>query len=65
MARVTHQAGQRIRLVHTDDPYTGLKPGDLGTVLYPDRAGALHVDWDTGSRLSLLADQGDRWEVVT
>ena len=55
--------GDRIALVHTDDPHTCLQPGSLGTVV---RASAERVDvaWDDGSSLSLLPNEGDRYERV-
>jgi Domain of unknown function (DUF4314) len=60
------EPGTRVRLIHTADPYTQLKPGDEGTVTKFRRGGfgayTLSVDWDNGSRLSLL--ELDTWEVV-
>jgi len=51
--------GDRIELVHTTDPYTRLEPGDLGTVRrYDPLLEYLYVDWDSGSRLTLLPDAG-------
>lgn len=50
--------GDRIELVHTDDPYTKLQPGSLGVVTrvsrHPSRALIVHVRWDEGSNLMLL-----------
>lgn len=60
------RAGQRVRLVFTDDEYTDLKPGDEGVIqgqtdgAYPQ----LHVRWDNGSNLSLIPHV-DRYEVLT
>lgn len=53
--------GTRIILVHTSDPYTELRPGDAGTVsgTGPD-AGQLFVNWDSGSTLIMLPDEGDQ-----
>lgn len=59
--------GERVRLVSTDDPYTDLRPGALGTVyrVRNDPWGeVIYVRWDDGSTLSLL-DGIDRWEVVS
>jgi hypothetical protein len=58
---MTYQPGERIALEHTDDPYTLLRPGDEGTVrrYHPDQR-ILDVDWDSGSRLSMCLDAGDR-----
>jgi Domain of unknown function (DUF4314) len=61
---VTARRGDRIRLVHTDDGWTRLRPGALGTVRFIDDSGTVHTDWDDGSRLGLSAAAGDRWEVV-
>jgi hypothetical protein len=56
-----YQPGQRIRLVHTSDPHTNLRPGDLGTVhRHHQGIGTVDVEWDSGSRLSMLLDDGDR-----
>lgn len=56
--------GTRIRLIHTDDPHTDLKPGDEGTVTQVSKQGDLHMKWDSGSMLNLLPDF-DKYEVVT
>jgi hypothetical protein len=55
--------GERVELVHTDDPHTRLRPGDTGTVTRHDQATTgevVHVAWDDGSRLSMCLDAGDR-----
>jgi hypothetical protein len=59
-----YDPGDRVELVATTDPHTALAPGDLGTVraLHPaDTLGGrrLDVNWDSGSRLTLLLDEGD------
>ncbi|MEV4511543.1 DUF4314 domain-containing protein [Dactylosporangium sp. NPDC049525] len=55
-----YEPGQRVALVHTNDPHTELRPGDEGTVHRYD-AGQRRVDvtWDSGSTLSMLLDSGD------
>jgi Domain of unknown function (DUF4314) len=54
--------GDRVELVATNDPYTGLQPGDRGTVTgvrgFPEPT--IDVRWDDGSTLSILPDAGDR-----
>lgn len=55
--------GSRVRLVRTSDPYTSLRPGDEGRVLFVDGIGTLHVRWDHGITLGLVPDL-DRWEVL-
>ncbi|MFG3253305.1 DUF4314 domain-containing protein [Streptomyces sp. NPDC048172] len=53
--------GDRVELVHTNDPYTRLEPGDQGTVYCWDaHLGHLEVAWDSGSRLSMIPSEGDR-----
>jgi hypothetical protein len=55
-----YQPGQRIELLSTTDPHTELRPGDKGTVRsYNIRLDQLEVDWDSGSRLSMLLSNGD------
>lgn len=57
----SYQPGQRIALVHTDDPYTGLRPGDTGTVTRHDQEQhTVSIAWDSGSGLAMCLDAGDR-----
>lgn len=49
-------------VVTIDDNVT-VPPGTLGTVTSIDDTGTLHVEWDNGSRLGLIAGQ-DEWEPV-
>jgi hypothetical protein len=56
-----YQPGQRIRLIHTSDPHTDLRPGDLGTVLHHNvDTHTVQIAWDSGSTLSMLLEHGDR-----
>ena len=54
----------RITLIHTNDPYTDLRPGDQGILKssrvdpWGDRV--ISVKWDSGSSLSLIEGQ-DHW----
>jgi hypothetical protein len=58
---MTYQPGERVALVHTDDPHTLLRPGDEGTVVaHHATTHAVEVAWDNGSRLSMCLDAGDR-----
>ncbi|MBM0226137.1 DUF4314 domain-containing protein [Micromonospora sp. ATA51] len=58
---MTYQAGERIALEHTNDPHTLLRPGDEGTVRgYDPDQRIVTVDWDSGSRLAMVLDAGDR-----
>ncbi|BFU47721.1 DUF4314 domain-containing protein [Krasilnikovia sp. MM14-A1004] len=60
-----YQPGQRVALVHTIDPHTDLRPGDAGTVRRHDQhLHIVHVDWDSGSSLSMCLDAGDRVELL-
>lgn len=52
--------GARITLVSHVDPHSTLLPGEPGTVEAVDDAGTVHVLWDNGSRLGLIAGL-DRW----
>jgi Domain of unknown function (DUF4314) len=52
--------GDRVRLVACTDEYTRLEPGALGTVALIDGLGTVHVDWDSGARLGMVAEAGDR-----
>lgn len=57
------KVGDRIVLEYTSDEYTKLQPGDKGTVRSIDDFGTVRVDWDSGSRLGLISEEGDRWHV--
>ncbi len=55
--------GDRVELIHTNDKHTKLTPGVQGTVSFvrDDPWGqVISVNWDDGSRLSMLPDEGDR-----
>jgi hypothetical protein len=52
--RALYPSGCRVELVSMDDPYTKLKPGEQGTVLYVDSIGTVFVDWDCGSGLGIV-----------
>ena len=45
--------GTRVELVHMNDPFTKLMPGDKGTVRFVDDAGTIFVRWDNGSGLGV------------
>lgn len=46
--------GCRVKLVRMDDPYSKLKPGDLGTVDFIDDTGTIFCIWDAGSTLGVV-----------
>lgn len=45
--------GCRVELIEMDDPYSRLKPGELGTVEHVDDIGTVFVNWDSGSSLGV------------
>lgn len=51
--REEYPKGTRVELVHMDDPYTKLQPGDQGTVNHVDDIGTIFVRWDIGSGLGV------------
>ncbi len=60
-----YEHGQRVELVHTNDPHTRLRPGDHGTVTsYDPKLIQLNVDWDSGSRLAMLLADGDEVRIL-
>jgi len=60
------EPGDRVALVHTDDPDTRLRPGDEGTVTrYDPKLAQLSVNWDSGSTLSMLLNDGDRVRLIS
>jgi hypothetical protein len=52
--RKTYLKGTRVELVSMSDPYTKLKPGDLGTVDFVDDTGTAFIIWDCGSHLGAV-----------
>lgn len=56
--------GRRVRLVSTTDRFTDLPAGTLGTVSLVDSMGTVHVRWDNGSRLGMVWEAGDRFDVL-
>jgi len=49
--KARYTPGSRVELVSMNDPYTKLKPGDQGKVLFVDDIGSVHIAWDCGSTL--------------
>lgn len=52
--RKQYPTGRRVRLVSMNDPYSHLKPGDLGTITGVDDIGTVHISWDCGSSLGAV-----------
>jgi len=59
----TYTPGIRIRLLEMNDPYHPVEPGTLGKVESVDDAGNIHMLWDNGRTLALVAE-ADRFEIV-
>lgn len=57
-----YPVGTKIRLIHMDDTQAP-PPGTIGTVSHVDDIGSIHMRWETGSGLALIADQ-DQFEIV-
>jgi len=55
--------GDRVRLIHCNDPHTRIETGSYGFVVFEDAVGTVHVKWDNGIQLGLVADE-DSWEIV-
>jgi hypothetical protein len=51
--RKQYPQGARVELVSMNDPYTKLKPGDKGSVIWVDDCATIHVNWDSGSTLGV------------
>lgn len=69
---MTLAKGSRVRLIHTDDLYTDLKPGAMGTVNDITEVDLdngipcfrqIWVDWDSGSKLALIEGKDEYAEV--
>ena len=52
--RKQYPQGTCVELVRMNDPYSKLKPGDLGTVDFVDDTGTLFCIWDNGSTLGVV-----------
>lgn len=60
--RNLYPPGTRIRLIHMKDEWY-VPDGSLGTVKMVDDIGTIHVCWDMGSSLGLIADE-DEFEII-
>lgn len=57
-----YPTGTRIKLIFMYDG-RAIPPGSEGTVRLVDDAGTIHVDWDNGRRLGIIANI-DQFEVI-
>ena len=57
--RARYKSGARVELVNMTDPYTKLKPGDLGTVDFVDDTGTVFIIWDSGSHLGAVCGEDE------
>jgi hypothetical protein len=64
--------GDKIKLVHTDDKFAQLKPGDFGTVwdisifnieIDGKPVRVIWISWDSGSKFALIEGK-DEFEIV-
>lgn len=60
---MANQPGDRVVLINTADAHTALRAGERGTVTAIDALGTVHVAWDSGSTLGLLAGV-DAWRTL-
>ena len=59
MLRKQYPAGTRVELVHMNDPYTKLVPGDRGSITSVDDIGTIFVNWDRGSGLGVAYSEDE------
>lgn len=52
--RSQYPSGTRVKLISMNDPYSKLRSGDQGTIIFFDDIGTAFVDWDCGSHLGLV-----------
>jgi hypothetical protein len=55
--------GDRVRLLSTSDTHVELERGAEGTVEFVDDLGTVHVRFDDGTTLGLVADE-DAYELI-
>ena len=55
------KTGDRVELVDVTDDYRrfALSAGERGTVAYTDSLGTIHIRWDCGKRVGIIADDTD------
>jgi hypothetical protein len=60
--RQTYAPGTRIELQHMEDPQP-VPDGTRGSVAYVDDAGTIHMKWDNGRTLGLVAGE-DHFKII-
>lgn len=61
--REKYSVGSRIQINELNDPYSKLKSGEAGNLLFIDDIGTYHVKWDNGSTLGLIPGE-DRFSIL-
>ena len=54
MLRRQYPAGTLVELIEMKDPYSQLRPGDRGRVVWVDDAAGIHVAWSNGEGLAAI-----------
>lgn len=55
--KAEYPPGTRILLSSMNDPFAPVPPGTKGTVEHVDDAGQIHMKWDNGRSLALIAGE--------
>ena len=63
MLKKMYPKGTRIELISMDDPYNPIKAGTKGTVEFVDDMGTIHMKWDNGRTLGLVAGE-DSFKII-
>ena len=53
------RVGSRIEMVHMDDPFFPVEPGQRGTVIFIDDIGQIHMHWDDGRTLAIVPEKDE------
>jgi hypothetical protein len=61
---ISVKIGSRIKLIETDDTWTNLEKGSMGTVVKFDKdQDLIWVKWDTGEKLALIIGV-DKFKII-
>lgn len=55
--RSLYPAGTKVKCISMEDPYSPIRSGTIGEVLFVDDIGTIHVAWENGRRLGLVPDE--------